>query len=113
MTTKAKAAVEASAFLEQLLGGPLTFGKNLRAIREGDGLTQAAFAEKLGVSKQNLSDIENERRNVSVERAAEWAKKLGYSTAQFVRLALQAEVNAAGLDLVVEVETPKKKRRAA
>ena len=87
--------------------------KNLRAIREGDGLTQAAFAEKLGVSKQNLSDIENERRNVSVERAAEWAKKLGYSTAQFVRLALQAEVNAAGLDLVVEVETPKKKRRAA
>ncbi len=87
MTTKAKAAVEASAFLEQLLGGPLTFGKNLRAIREGDGLTQAAFAEKLGVSKQNLSDIENERRNVSVERAAEWAKKLGYSTAQASNLA--------------------------
>lgn len=38
---------------------------------------------------------------------------LGYSTAQFVRLALLPEVSAAGLDLVVEVEAPKKKRRAA
>jgi hypothetical protein len=51
-----------------------------------------------------LCDIEKGRRAVSVERAAEWARKLGYLEAQYVALALQAEVTAAGLDLKVKVE---------
>ncbi|MES1177722.1 MAG: hypothetical protein ABUL62_25580 [Myxococcales bacterium] len=41
---------------------------------------------------------------MSVERAAAWARTLGYMEAQYVALALQAAVNAAGLKLRVRVE---------
>lgn len=54
---------------------------------------------QLGVSRAYLCDVEKGRRAVSVERAAAWARKLGYLQAQYVALALQAEVTAAGLKL--------------
>lgn len=103
MTTKS-AAIRA---LERAAGGPLTFGGLLHAIRVGDEFTLEAFARRLGVTRGNLCDIEKGRRGVSVERAAEWATTLGYSPTQFVQLALQAQVDAAGLKLQVGV------RRAA
>jgi hypothetical protein len=40
---------------------------------------------------------------VSVARAASWARTLGYHAGQFVELAMQAEVTAAGLPFVVTV----------
>lgn len=86
------------------IAGPLTFGRLLWAIRAGEEQTLAAFAEPLGVSRQRLNDIEKGRESVSAERAAKWAEVLGYSPAQFVRLALQAQLDAAGLEgLRVEV----------
>jgi len=100
MPKKTKSAVE---FLEGLVG-PLTLGKYINAIRVGDEETLDAFAKKLGISKAHLCDVEKDRRVVSAERAAKWAKVLGYSVSQFVGLALQAEVDAAGLKLKVNVE---------
>ena len=91
-------------FLEERADGPLTFGGFLRAIREGEEETLARFAGRLGVSRQNLCDIEQGRRSVSPARAAEWARVLGHSEAQFVRLALQDQVSQAGLNLKVTVE---------
>ena len=41
---------------------------------------------------------------MSIERAARWAKLLGYPVDQFVQLAVQAEVNAAGLKMRISVE---------
>ncbi len=105
MNTRRKAKSEAARFLEKLHGGPLTFGALLRSIREGEELSLAAFAEQLGVSRQNVCDIEQGRRAVSPARAAEWAKILGYSEAQFVRLALQDQIDEAGLALRVNVES--------
>jgi len=90
--------------LEGLAGGPLTFGGLLRAIREGEQMTLAEFAGQLGVSRQNLCDVEHGRRSVSPARAAEWARVLGHSEAQFVRLALQDQISQAGLSLRVSVE---------
>ena len=94
----------AMAFLEKLSGGPLTFAKLLRSIREGEAMTQAEFAETLGISKQHLSHIENGRKVVSAERAARWAALLGYAETQFVRLALQDELHRAGLRYTVSVD---------
>jgi hypothetical protein len=48
----------AKIFLEEAAGGPLTLGGFLRAIREGEEMTLAAFAGRLGVSRQNLCDVE-------------------------------------------------------
>ena len=95
---------EAMTFLEKLSGGPLTLAALLRSIREGEAMTQAEFAETLGISKQHLSHIENGRKVVSPERAARFAKALDQSEPQFVRLALQDQIRYAGLRLTVEVK---------
>ncbi|NWH03521.1 helix-turn-helix domain-containing protein [Desulfobacter latus] len=55
--------------------GPLTFGKALKAHREGEALSQSAFAKALGISPQSLCDLEKGRRTPSVKRAA----KIGLS----------------------------------
>lgn len=90
--------------LERLNGGPLTFGDVINSTRLGEGLSLAAFASRLGVSRAYLCDVEKGRRSVSVERAAAWARALGYLERQYVALALQAELDAAGLKLRVRVE---------
>ena len=101
MSTKAKKPsvsqrhIASMEFLKQI-SGSLTFGGLLRAIRLGEEETQEVFASRLGISKQHLSDIENSRRNVSPQRAALFAKKLGYSSERFIELALQDAVVEAG-----------------
>lgn len=94
----------AMSALKKLSGGPLTLAQLIRAIREGEAMTQAAFADTLGISKQHLSHIENGRKSVSPERAARWASLLGYAESQFLRLALQDELQRAGLRYTVTVD---------
>lgn len=103
MNTKTKKN-DATKFLEDVTGGPLTFGGLLGAIRLGEELSQVEFAKKLGLSKSRLCDIEKGRKTVSPGRAARFARTFGYSEDQFVRLALQAMVEEAGLRLKVSVE---------
>lgn len=95
MTTRKKS--EARKFLEKL-AGPLTLGSFLAAIRKGEELTQAVFAKQLKISVSELSDIERERKGVSAKRAAQFARTLGYSERQFVRLALQDSLHRQGME---------------
>lgn len=83
--------------------GKLTLGKLLWAIRQADGIPQVDFAAKLDISKQHLCDIEHDRKIVSPRLAARYADILGYSAAQFIRLALQALVDQQGLNVQIEV----------
>jgi antitoxin HigA-1 len=101
MSTKKSDAVR---FLEKLTGGPVTLGRFLEAVRLGEELTQPAFAKRLGLSRSHLNDIEKGRKAVSPERAARFAKALGYSQARLVQLALQDQVNRGGLKLQVDVK---------
>jgi hypothetical protein len=55
------------------------------------------------VSKAHLCDLEKGRRFVSAERAAAMAKRMGYPQEFWVKLALQDQLNQAGLKLRVEV----------
>ena len=105
-TKKSKKEPKSAAIraLEAAAGGPLTFGRMLRSIREGEDKSLETFALKLGVSRMHVHDIEKQRRGVRVERAAQWAKVLGYSPEQFVQLALQAQLDAAGLRLEVAIK---------
>lgn len=89
------------SFLDSLVGEALTLGSLLQTIRETDELSQAELAARLGVSKSHLCDIEKGRKAVSPERASRFALELGYSEEQFVRLALQQMIEAAGLDFQV------------
>lgn len=90
--------------LEKIAGEKLTFGSLILSIRLGEELSQVDFAKMLDVSKQYLCDVEHGRRSVSIAMAAEWAKKLGYSPDQFVRLSIQDEINKSHLRLVVSIK---------
>ena len=91
------------SFLENVVGRPLTLGGLLESLRLSEEMSQAVFAKKLGISGSHLCDIEKGRKVVSPERAARFAKILGRSPQQFVRLALQELVNEAGLKMKVDV----------
>ncbi|WP_131751143.1 MULTISPECIES: helix-turn-helix domain-containing protein [Legionella] len=99
-----KQSKDSMQYIELLVGQKLTLGSFLMSIRQGEGETQAAFAKTLGISRQNLCDIEHGRRFVSPKMAADYADKLGYSKKQFVRLCLQDLLDREGLTLTVEVE---------
>ena len=102
MSTRKKS--DALQLLEKLTGGPMTLGKFLEAVRLGEDLTQPEFAKKLRVSKSHLNDIEKGRKAVSPDRAARFAKTLGYSPERFVKLALQDLVDRSGLRFEVQVK---------
>lgn len=96
-------SIDAIKALEKHVG-PLTLGKLIWAARRCDEIPQKEFAKKLGITKSHLCDIEKGRKSVSPERAVHFAKKLGYPPEQFVSLALQDLLRAAGLRYTVKLE---------
>ncbi|MBI5543321.1 MAG: helix-turn-helix transcriptional regulator [Deltaproteobacteria bacterium] len=101
MTTRGRSALKA---LERSTGGPLTLGEFLAAIRKGEGWSLAEMGEKLGVSRTHLWEIEQGRRSLSPDRAAKFARILGYHQEQMVELALQAILDQLKLKLKVHVQ---------
>jgi transcriptional regulator with XRE-family HTH domain len=99
-----KQSQESLDFLDSIIGKTPSLGDYLCAIRKGDEISQVNFAKLLGISKQNLCDIEHNRRFVSPKMASEFATKLGYSVNQFIRLCLQDILNRDGLNFSVEIE---------
>ncbi len=102
MTTSDKS--DAKKFLERLRGGPLTFGRMLESIRITDEIPQAELARRLEISRAHLCDIEKGRRHVRAERAAQFARTLGYSVNQFVAVALEDELRKVGLKVRVRLD---------
>jgi transcriptional regulator with XRE-family HTH domain len=103
MTTKSRKKDKSRVigFLEDLNGGALTFGQLFCSIREGEELTQEDFGRLLGISRQKVCDIEKGRRLPSPDKAAEYAKKLGYYPESFAKLIIEEQIKKAGLKLVV------------
>ncbi len=96
-----KKAEKTLTLLEEISGNKLTIGSCLWSIRECEEMTQIVFAKKLDISRQYVCDLEKGRRGISPSMAATFAKKLGYSQVQFIRLALQDELDRAGLPFEV------------
>lgn len=81
------------AKLNKINGANESLGKTIRTIRLCDEKTLKDFAEIMDVKVSYLSDLENDRKIVSPKTAYAYAETLGYSTKEFVRLALQDEAN--------------------
>jgi transcriptional regulator with XRE-family HTH domain len=90
---------KAMLFLEKISGGQLTISGILKSLRECDEISQKDLAARLGISKQNLCDIEKGRKAVTPSRAAIFAIKLGYPPTAFIRIALQEELDRAGVKI--------------
>ena len=107
MSTRKKTTASktgALELLEEVAGEPLRFSNMLRAVRECDELSQTEFSQKLGISRQNLCDLEKGRKGVSPARAAKFAKVLGYPAEVFVMLAVQEELDREGLRMKVSID---------
>lgn len=96
MSTKAR------KYLEKLVGR-MSLGKAIRAIRQGEEVSQINFAQRLGVSKQYLCDLEHDRKIVSAKKAKQFAEILGYSPEHFIALAFQDSLKHDGIHMQVEV----------
>jgi transcriptional regulator with XRE-family HTH domain len=103
MSIKSKMTRKTLLKVEKITGTKLTLGKLIWAIRQADDVSQVDFANKLDITKQHLCDIEHNRKSVSPKLAARYAKILGYSKEQFIRLALQDLVDREGLNVQVEI----------
>lgn len=95
------------AFLENLTGKKMTLGNLLWSIRECEAMSQTEFAKLLHISRQYLCDLEHGRRTVSTKSAAAFAKTLGHSPIQFIRLAIQDDLNKNGFHFDVEIHQQK------
>lgn len=101
--SKKKDSIDAREYFDREHGS-MTLGRALRAIRTTQDATLAVMAARIGISVPHLSDVEKGRRAVSVERVARWAKLLGYPPSSLIELALQAQVDAAGVKARVRLE---------
>ncbi|MCL2455737.1 MAG: helix-turn-helix domain-containing protein [Micrococcales bacterium] len=54
-----------------------TFGRNLRAYREAQGLSQEAFAEVLGVHRTYMGGVERGERNLTLRSVERLAERIG------------------------------------
>lgn len=97
-------STRASKILRGVVGAPLNFPDLLSSIRLGEGMSYAEFAAQLGISRSHLCDIEKGRKAVSLDRAVQFAETLGYSKDQFVRLALQTQLDNSGLKYKIRLE---------
>lgn len=102
MTTRQGKSVT-RMLLEKHAGGPLNLGMLVRAIREGEDYSLAEMGSKLRVTRAHVAAIEK-GKPVSPEAAARYARALGYSEQQFVRLALQDQIRRTGLKYEVDVK---------
>ncbi len=110
MNIKSKMTQKTLKDMEKITGVKLTLGKLIHAIRTADEISQVEFAKKLGISKQQLCDIEH-GKSVSAKLAAKYADILGYSTEQFIRLALQDSLDRDGLNVQVEITLKTRRRK--
>ncbi len=113
MNIKSKMTQKTIKDIENITCAKLTLGKLIWAIRHADEISQVDFADKLKITKQYLCDIEHGRKSVSPKLAARYAKLLGYSEEQFIRLALQDLVDRDGLNVQVEIILKGHRRKEA
>jgi transcriptional regulator with XRE-family HTH domain len=85
--------------------GTLTFASMLRSWREAEDMSQTAFAKKIGLSVQNLNDLEKGRRIPSPSRAAKIAKKLGIAEIGVIQLVLRDSLRQEGFDYDVQIKS--------
>lgn len=93
------------ATLDAITGDHLTLGQAIKSIRLSEGYKQGEFARKLHLTQSYLSDLENGRKDISPQKAAELAQILDYSQKQFIRLALQDALDKKGLYYKVHLTT--------
>lgn len=97
LQNKLKGKIRAKDAIREITG-PISFGRMLQGYRELQEYTQTQMADMLGISKQDLCNIEKGRKIVSVERAVAFAKALKMPPKVFAKYALQDQLDRSGIE---------------
>jgi transcriptional regulator with XRE-family HTH domain len=81
----------------------MTFGGLIRSLRMSDEISQAELAKKLRVSRQFLSDVEHNRKDVGISFAKKVASALGYSIEPLLELLIRQQLKRQHLNYIVEI----------
>ncbi len=100
MNTKKKYGIRD---LERRLG-KLTVGEFIHAWRAAEEMSLKDFGNRIGMSVANLCDVEKGRKGVSPEKAAAIAFAIDVPPELLIRLALEEQLRAAGLNYTVAVK---------
>lgn len=82
----------------------MTFGGLVRALRMSDEISQVVLAKKLKVSKQFLSDVEHNRKEVGLSFAKKTAETLDYSIEPLIELLIRDQLRRQDLNYSVELK---------
>ena len=82
----------------------MTFGRLVRSLRMSDDISQVVLAKKLGVSKQFLSDVEHDRKDVGIRFAKKISEALGYSVEPLIELLISDQLKKYHLNYTVELK---------
>lgn len=82
----------------------MTFGGLVRSLRLSDDISQVALAEKIGVSKQFLSDVEHNRKDIGILFAKKVSEALGYSIEPLLELLIRDQLRRHHLNYEVELK---------
>lgn len=83
----------------------LTFDGLPKTWRGTEEMSQTAFAKRVGLSVQNLNDLEKGRRIPTPTRAARISKKLGLPEMRMIQLALRDSLMKEGFKYEVKLES--------
>lgn len=103
MTIELNQAVDALKATEALWT-QMTFGGLVRSLRMSDEISQVALAKRIGVSKQFLSDVERNRKEVGFSFAKKVSKALGYSVEPLIELLIRDQLKKHHLNYIVELK---------
>lgn len=87
---------------------PTSFSVLLKTYRLCEEMTLSEMAGKLKISISHLSNIEKERKLVTVEKAKEFAKRLKDSEKYFILIALSDQLRKAGWNYHFKLHKEKK-----
>jgi transcriptional regulator with XRE-family HTH domain len=82
----------------------MTFGGLVHSLRVSDEISQVELAKKIGVSKQFLSDVEHNRKDVGIGFAKKISDSLGYSIEPLIELLIRDQLRRQHLNYIVELK---------
>ncbi len=82
----------------------MTFGGLIHSLRMSDDITQVELAKRIGVSKQFLSDVEHNRKDVGISFAKKISEALEYSIEPLIELLIRDQLRKQNLNYTVELK---------
>ncbi|MDF1827232.1 MAG: helix-turn-helix transcriptional regulator [Legionellaceae bacterium] len=79
----------------------ITLGGLIRSLRMSDEISQVELAKKLHVSKQFLSDVEHDRKDVGISFVKKISDALGYSIEPLIELLIRDQLRRQDLNYTV------------